>query len=57
MADRGRKPTIQSIAEELAIECMARAREDALRALDNKAMAARLLEMLRADTNAYAEAS
>lgn len=38
-------PTLESIAEELALEVMARAREDAAHALENKRLANRLLAL------------
>ena len=47
MSERGRPPTFQSVTEELALEVMALAREDARRALELKRLATRFVEMSR----------
>jgi hypothetical protein len=48
MPERGRKPTLAAIAEELALECQASARENAALALELNRLANRFLDLSRA---------
>lgn len=47
MPDRGRKPSLESAAAELALECQMRARESAAHAIELNRLANRFLELAR----------
>ena len=49
MPERGRKPTLESCAEELAIECRARAREALMNGRELVALSDRFLAIARGD--------